>query len=321
MNSLGIVARAVLMEAEEEGRGHKWARRAAIAGGVGLAGAAGLGALRGGLGMRMGRAAAKAKGRAKMGGYAAAIGRGAMQGLRHPINTYKHMAGRAAGALGRATGLSFRGAASRKRGLGFGLSHDASGRGFSMGYAPGQAKGVPGTIGIGLTTPNSYGIRVPVTGRNAAIGLGIGGAGYYAHHAYKQHLARKHAEAAYVQTFNAFMESDDDESSTMKWGKRAVGAGAALYGGNALLKGGRAAHAAYGALKKGTGFGKGLRQVAGKGLSGVKTGLMNPLKTGSENMEFGKSFFGKAKKKVVSGKKPTTARRNPNYVEDETGYG
>lgn len=256
MNSLGIVARAVLMEAEgrqEESRARKYGRRAAIGAGVGVGGLALAGAGRG-------AAALYGQGAGQM---ARGAGHGAVGALRHPIGFMKGAGGEA-----------YRGIASAMR--------SGYARALDVGSTPPYAVSMP---------DNPLAAHIPVMPRSpgyieragahirahkkkyAALGAaGLAGAGYGAYKMY-QKRAKQAAREAYYNTYMSLMEAaeQEQESGFRKWGRRAA-IGAGLAG---------AAHVGTGAVLgaiKGSRGGKGLpgKGIVRGAIYGMKRSLMAP---------------------------------------------
>lgn len=266
MNSLGIVARAVLMEAEETrmDKVKKYGKRAAVVAGLGAAGLGGLGAVRGA--------------RAAYGQGAMAMLKGAgRSGAAHLMNPLAVMRG-----LGRKAGKAV--GAHWTPGAGGGVGGKFGS--FGVGAIPGGG----GYSAGGAITPEGIAM-LKKAGKYAGGAALAGGAGYGAYRAYKRRKAKEAATRAYWETFNALMEADEP-STAKKWGKRiaigAAGLGAAHLG----MSGGSRALAAY---RKG----RGVMDVARAGVEGVKRGVMNPLKQAQRYTGTGK--FNAARRRGLHG--------------------
>lgn len=268
MNSLGIVARAVLMEAEgrqEESRARKYGRRAAI--GAGVAGGAYLGGM-GTLGAYRGYQSAGSMGQTGM-ERVKTMGRGASAAIRRP------------GAALRPLGQQIKGAASRGAARVKAAMQSGYARAMDVGSTPAYAVSMP---------DNPMAAHIPVIPRSpgyiervgahigahkkkyAALGAaGLAGAGYGAYKMY-QKRAKQAAREAYYNTYMSLMEAaeQEQESGFRKWGRRAaIGAGAAAAG-----LGGLGAYRGYKNTKAGTGFTGTVKKMA-KGAWGH---LSNPAK-------------------------------------------
>lgn len=269
MNSLGIVARAVLMEAEgrqEESRARKYGRRAAI--GAGVAGGAYLGGM-GTLGAYRGYKAGRAMNQGAI-DTMKTMGRGAYAAIRRP------------GAALRPLGQQIKGAASRGAARVKAAMQSAYARAMNVGSTPAYVVSMP---------DNPLAAHIPVMPRSpgyiervgahigahkkkyAALGAaGLAGAGYGAYKMY-QKRAKQAAREAYYNTYMSLMEAaeQEQESGFRKWGRRAA-IGAGLAG---------AAHVGTGAVLgaiKGSRGGKGLpgKGIVRGAIYGMKRSLMAP---------------------------------------------
>jgi len=273
MNSLGIVARAVLMEAEgrqEESRARKYGRRAAI--GAGVAGGAYLGGM-GTLGAYRGYQSAGSMGQTGM-ERVKTMGRGASAAIRRP------------GAALRPLGQQIKGAASRGAARVKAAMQSAYARAMNVGSTPAYVVSMP---------DNPLAAHIPVMPRSpgyieragahirahkkkyAALGAALGAAGLAraGYDAYKiyQKRAKQAAREAYYNTYMSLMEAaeQEQESGFRKWGRRAA-IGAGLAG---------AAHVGTGAVLgaiKGSRGGKGLpgKGIVRGAIYGMKRSLMAP---------------------------------------------
>lgn len=253
MNSLGIVARACLMEAgrkkeKQESSYRKWGRRAAIGAaigaGVGAAGA--LGSL-GAVGAYRGfKAIAPAAGVMKRAKYGAKVG---LSYMRHPINAAQHMPG--AATVGNAYN-SLKGAMSSgyAKAANFVGSHTPdSVKGFIGQVKGGYHQGRGRIAKTGNALQNAYNYlssgygnsprlqKAVKYGGRAALGLGAAGLGYMGYKAYKKR-AKQAAREAYIATYMNLMEAAEQqkkESAMRKWGRRALYAGGAAAAGLGTL--------------------------------------------------------------------------------------
>lgn len=269
MNSLGIVARAVLMEAErrqEESRARKYGRRAAI--GAGVAGGAYLGGM-GTLGAYRGYQSAGSMGQTGM-ERVKTMGRGASAAIRRP------------GAALRPLGQQIKGAASRGAARVKAAMQSGYARMMDIGSTPAYAVSMPDNpwMAHNPIMPRTPGYIERVGAHigshkkkyGAAAALGAAGLGYGAYKMY-QKRAKQAAREAYYNTYMSLMEAaeQEQESGFRKWGRRAA-IGAGLAG---------AAHVGTGAVLgaiKGSRGGKGLpgKGIVRGAIYGMKRSLMAP---------------------------------------------
>lgn len=251
MNSLGIVMRSVLREAEDESATRKWGRRAAIgagvtAGGLGTIGAArgaynayskigkgkfGLGSLRGigsaalsGAGEHLRSPLKSMSSLAKSGqsalakhapGVAKDLGRGAkyvkgLPGVKHAISAGQYVGGLPGRAYKAARGFIAPHLQSLGKKVGFANKGGVTGIGGKYGNL-GLVRADGGiALGGGLS---KAGIDALKTGAKYAGGAALaGGLGYGAYRMLRRRQEAKEcaeaaAQEAYVQTYNAIMES------------------------------------------------------------------------------------------------------------------
>jgi len=283
MKSLGIVARAVLMEAEnnEESRTRKYGKRAAY--GAAAAGGAYLGGM-GSLGAYRGYKAARSMKQGAM-DTVKTMGRGASASIRRPVAALRPAVSRGVGGIKAAMQSGY------ARAMNFGGSPTIASGGTPRMPIAGQT-GKAGYLQRGANFVGKHKVA-------AGIGAGIGaaGLGYGAYKAY-QKRAKAAAREAYYNTYMSLMEAAEQEqqaqpSFAKRWGKRAlVGAGIAAGGavGASALRGGLMQR------------GKGAKAIASGAYGGARKMLLHPLKQGQAMTAHGKrvlrDYRGKQQQKL-----------------------
>lgn len=261
MNSLGIVARACLMEAgrkkeQPESGYRKWGRRAAIGAGIGYGGLGVAGGLRGAYKM-YGRGAKQ---------MARGFGSGAVGAMRHPISAARGMGRegltgisnamrsgytRAANFVDAHTPQSVKAAKLKVFGQRGSITPIDMGPGVkatrvelkvpgmvgdAKNYMKAKAKSAGGYLGDKFAAFKGHVGRHKMA-YGIGAGLGAAGLGYAAYRAYKKR-AKKAAREAYIATYMNLMEAapqPEQESGFKKWGRRALYAGGAAAAGLGTL--------------------------------------------------------------------------------------